>query len=44
MRYTKPSILNQYAAASVIQSDKNSFVNESGTLIPSPGPAYSADE
>lgn len=44
MRYTKPTIVNQYAAASIIQSEKNSNVDEAGTLIPSEGPAYSANE
>lgn len=44
MRYTQPKIISTLTATSAIQSFKNSINTEANLLVPTPGPAYQAEE
>lgn len=44
MRYTQPTIVGTHVATAAIQSDKTSINLEANLFVPSPGPAYQAEE
>ena len=44
MRYTQPQVMSTHVAKAVIQSGKTSINQELNLFVPSPGPAYQAEE
>ncbi len=44
MRYTPPQIMTMHVAKAAIQSGKTSINQELNLFVPSPGPAYQAEE
>jgi hypothetical protein len=44
MKYTQPKITQTYPAFSVIKSMKGQFVEETGSILLTNGPAYQSEE